>query len=447
MSVAALACGCGAPSVAPSQAPRPTASARAPAPSPTSTPALAVDTFPSAEITFAGPRHGLAIFGHEIVRTGDGGRTWQSAYVADGPIRDVQWVNPALAVAVGATGLLRSDDGGATWRAIGVARPASGFARVTAVDAQTAYAVTVDGGVWRIHLDGRPPEPVQVSGASGIAAVTFVDTRHGWMVGDEHVAATADGGMTWRVQTTELPIGAPWMRPRVRIRFADLLHGYVVLPQACAGGTCHSGLGATDDGGAHWGYRSAAAVGAPPTPAYESLPGGVWDVVVTGPRSLLAGSSSDGNVERADACTSADGGRSWSCRGGSLPQPPVVVAIAMPRAGQLQAAFLMASGNPAGEPPVMAGSGDGGTTWTVEATFPFSPSSPVVGAAVTGRDESGDPSRQVVGPLPPQTGLARPPAGGSRIGARRGHRRSPDGSADFLAPGLPPGGIEPPSTG
>jgi photosystem II stability/assembly factor-like uncharacterized protein len=334
----------------------------------TSTPE--VDTFPSTEITFAGPSHGLAIFGHEVVRTADGGRSWRRAYLADGPIRDVQWVDSTLAVAVGAAGLLRSDDGGATWRAVEVKSPAKDLVRISVVDTQSAYAATVDGGLWRIHLDGQPPVRVGIPGVSGVAAVTFPDARHGWVVGDQGVAATTDGGLTWRLQTTQVLFGAPWLRPAVRMHFADLLHGYVVLPQACAAGTCYSSLEATDDGGAHWVYRSASAVGAPPTPAYESLPGGVWDVTPTGPRSLLAGSSSNGNVERADACISADGGRSWSCRGGSVPQPPVVVAIAMPRPGQLEAALLMVAANPSDEQLVLAGSVDGGITWTVNATFP-----------------------------------------------------------------------------
>ena len=98
-------------------------------------------------------------------------------------------------------------------------------------DSGTILSTSNAGATWTVTTWPSPD--------SGLSGVDFVDGQHGWISGlGGLLAVTSDGGVTWTSQTSGV------LTDLARIRFADLHHGWVVG----TGGT----ILATADGGATW---------------------------------------------------------------------------------------------------------------------------------------------------------------------------------------------------
>lgn len=122
----------------------------------------------------------------------------------------------AWASGSGAT-VLRTTDGGATWQKLSVTTDAVDFRDVDAIDAQTAYVLsigngpasriykTTDGGAtWTMLLKNEDPKAF-------LDAMSFWDADHGLVFGDSvdgqlYLLTTENGGRTWtRVTPSTLP--------------------------------------------------------------------------------------------------------------------------------------------------------------------------------------------------------------------------------------------------
>lgn len=242
-------------------------------------------------------QYGLAIIGHGIERTTDGGRTWHETDSADdfiGPIaiadRDHAWVGGAGDV------ILRTEDGGQTWTAqpTGTQAPVGSISAVSEGEAWAAgYVQGVQGfpphGVSALlhTTDGRTWRSVEVPGYGIFMGVWFVGSD-GWLLATQchpgdplddpnaelgapgHLPCndqltmlhTTDDGATW----TSLPRWDAW--PPAQVVRADRLVGYVVVG-ACPSGCSGLRVSRTSDGGATWADIGPPGVGAN---------GGIWGV-------------------------------------------------------------------------------------------------------------------------------------------------------------------------
>ena len=130
-------------------------------------------------------------------------------------LRGVSAVSESVAWASGAGAtVLRTIDGGATWQKLKVTDEALDFRDIDAVDAQTAYVLSIGNGpVSRIYktTDAGKTWQLQFKNEDQKAfldAMTFWDANHGIVFGDSvdlkfYILITADGGRTWsRVPTT-----------------------------------------------------------------------------------------------------------------------------------------------------------------------------------------------------------------------------------------------------
>src|ERR1041385_7394129 len=133
-------------------------------------------------------------------------------------LRGVSAVNEQVAWASGASAtVLRTGDGGTTWQKIHVTDEALDFRDVDAVDEQTAYILsigtgaasriykTIDAGkTWQLQFKNDDPKAF-------LDAMTFWDANHGLVFGHSvglkfRILTIADGGHTWsRVPTANLP--------------------------------------------------------------------------------------------------------------------------------------------------------------------------------------------------------------------------------------------------
>jgi photosystem II stability/assembly factor-like uncharacterized protein len=136
--------------------------------------------------------------------------------------RGVSVVSDTVAWASGSgSTVLRTTDGGRTWPALRVTAERLDFRDVDAIDARTAYLLsigtgtasriykTVDGGAtWALQHTNQDPKGF-------LDAMAFWDATHGIVVGDSvdgvfSILLTADGGTTWTpVPAASLPPALP----------------------------------------------------------------------------------------------------------------------------------------------------------------------------------------------------------------------------------------------
>ena len=147
--------------------------------------------------------------GATLLRTSDGGTTWQAIPVPCTPSLGTSGVVAASSpsnvwvVCGGVPGagqqlkqLSRSDDGGAHWTTSDLS--SSGYVADLAVTSASRgwlafgrgpLSMTVDGGrTWRTSIENNE---------SGMAFVRFVDPLHGWAASAQQLYGTSDGGMHW----------------------------------------------------------------------------------------------------------------------------------------------------------------------------------------------------------------------------------------------------------
>lgn len=103
-----------------------------------------------------------------IYKTSDGGTTWQQQVTAAEPLYDIDIVDGNIGYAIGAWGtMLKTTDGGGNWSAVSI-----------------PFSETLN-------------------------EVSFVQQDAGWIVGNEGVARTYDGGQTW--ETFTMPERRQWL--------------------------------------------------------------------------------------------------------------------------------------------------------------------------------------------------------------------------------------------
>jgi photosystem II stability/assembly factor-like uncharacterized protein len=133
-------------------------------------------------------------------------------------LRGVSAVSERVAWASGAgASVLRTEDGGTTWQKLNVTTEALDFRDIDAIDAQTAYVMSIGNGpasriyktsdagkTWDLQFKNEDPKAF-------LDAMSFWDANHGIAFGDSvdkqfYILTTVDGGHKWsRVPAANLP--------------------------------------------------------------------------------------------------------------------------------------------------------------------------------------------------------------------------------------------------
>lgn len=138
-----------------------------------------------------------------VVRSTDGGSSWQSSFSTSDDLWGLQFVNPNDGWVLGATSLSATADGGATWTA--ASEPASPLSMVTFTTAQNGWGVTADNSLVETSDGGQTwtvvQTPVKVEGAC------LSNRSLGWIVGGTSIYVSSDGGANWAI-AHESPVKA-----------------------------------------------------------------------------------------------------------------------------------------------------------------------------------------------------------------------------------------------
>ena len=256
--------------------------------------------------------------GGAVVRTADGGATWQRLTIPNAEkldFRDIDAVSDdtAFALSIGSgesSRIYKTSDAGKTWTlqytntdpkaffdAMAFWDAERGLAFSDSVDGQLVILRTEDGGrAWtRVPAAGLPPalESEGAFAASG-TNVAVHGRDHVWIgTSASRVLRSTDGGRSWSATTTPVATGAS--TGIFSIAFRDAQHGIVVGGDYRKEGDAVDNAAVTGDGGRTWqavkglsGFRSVVAY----------LPGGpLPTLIAVGPQG---------------ADQSTDDGRTWT---------------------------------------------------------------------------------------------------------------------------------------
>ena len=226
--------------------------------------------------------------GGTILRTVDGGKTWERRAVPGAEKLDFRDIdafdeNTAYALSIGNgedSRIYRTSDGGATWSlqlankdpkvfldAMAFWSADRGVAFSDSVDGQLVIFTTGDGRSWtRLPAASLPPAvPEEGAYAASGTNVAVYGSQHVWIgTSRSRVLRSADGGRTWAAAATPIPTGSA--SGIFSIGFRDDRHGVIVGGDYQKVGEAVDNVAITSDGGASWtlakgltGYRSVVS--------------------------------------------------------------------------------------------------------------------------------------------------------------------------------------------
>ncbi|HWI16948.1 MAG TPA: hypothetical protein VNT81_04345 [Vicinamibacterales bacterium] len=255
--------------------------------------------------------------GGTIVRTANGGATWERLTVPNAEkldFRDIDAVSDdvAYALSIGngeSSRIYKTSDAGKTWTlqftntdpkaffdAMAFWDAERGIAFSDSVDGKLVILRTDNGGRgWTyVPAEGLPPalENEGAFAASG-TNVAVSGRDHVWIgTSTSRVLRSTDGGRTWSVAPTPIPVGSS--TGIFSIAFRDANHGVIVGGDYTKEAEAVDNVAVTDDGGRTWktmkglsGFRSVVAY----------LPGEAATLLAVGPQG---------------ADQSTDDGRTWT---------------------------------------------------------------------------------------------------------------------------------------
>ena len=263
--------------------------------------------------------------GSSVLRTVDGGETWQKLHVTDDALdfRDIDAVDAetAYALSIGngpASRIYKTVDAGKTWKlqfknedekafldAMSFWDAQHGIVFGDSVDKQFYILTTADGGsTWsRVPPANLPPaQPNEGAFAASGTNIAVIGKSQAWIgtgaAAKSRVLHTSNGGRTWQVADTPLASGPS--TGIFSIAFRDAKHGVIAGGDYTKEAEAMNNLAITNDGGATWklvkglsGFRSvvayvpamktAALIALGPSGADYSLDDGITWTPLTGP--------------------------------------------------------------------------------------------------------------------------------------------------------------------
>jgi photosystem II stability/assembly factor-like uncharacterized protein len=222
-----------------------------------------------------------------VIRTGDGGRSWQALIIPGSralDFRDIDAVNArtAYVLSIGpgeASRIYKTTDAGTRWTlqfrnddpkaffdAMAFRDEHVGFALSDSVDGRLVLLRTRDGGAhWTLVTDGLPPALAGEGAYAASGTNVAILRRRIWLgTSASRVIRSNDDGRTWTASATSLPSSAS--AGIFSIAFRNAFHGLVVGGDYRQERAAIDNAAITTDGGASWsivrglgGFRSAVA--------------------------------------------------------------------------------------------------------------------------------------------------------------------------------------------
>lgn len=233
-------------------------------------------------------------------------------------LRGVSAVSERVAWASGAgSTVLRTEDGGLIWQKVNVTTEALDFRDIDAIDAQTAYVMSIGNGpasriykttdagkTWNLQFKNDDPKAF-------LDAMSFWDANHGIAFGDSvekhfYILTTTDGGRTWsRVPVTNLPAAqeneGAFAASGTNIAVLGKSHAWIGT-----GAAAKSRVLRTSDGGRTWQVAD--------TPLASGSSSGIFSIAFRNAKhGVIAGGDYRKEQDAVDnLAVTSDGGITWT---------------------------------------------------------------------------------------------------------------------------------------
>ncbi|MBU0561538.1 MAG: T9SS type A sorting domain-containing protein [Bacteroidetes bacterium] len=137
-----------------------------------------------------------------LLHTTDGGESWAVSFPISYDLNAVAFVNPSLGFVAGDHGtIMKTTDGGITWQSVNSTGITSTLFSINYSNNQSYNNVFVGGDYGHLlHSTdfGATWEDLRTSFTeSGITKTFFTDPTHGWVISNEGIFKTEDGGSSW----------------------------------------------------------------------------------------------------------------------------------------------------------------------------------------------------------------------------------------------------------
>jgi photosystem II stability/assembly factor-like uncharacterized protein len=211
-------------------------------------------------VDFSDNKNGWICSRNSILKTIDGGKKWVIKYSEDlgeGYFRDIQFLNKNIGFVVGGKGdfgskgvLIKTDDGGKTWQE---ATPSSlpTLTHISIVDERNIWICGFDGTILSTIDNGLiwNKKNLNISPSPDLTTIQFVNQHNGWVGSrDEWLGffRTTDSGNNW-VQRSRESLGIFGVQT---FFFIDMHNGWLATFPG-AGYT----IAKTNDGGKNWEFQ------------------------------------------------------------------------------------------------------------------------------------------------------------------------------------------------
>jgi len=198
-----------------------------------------------------------------ILRTSDGGRTWERQLVDPNSwFYDIFFLDDQTGWVCGYHGLiLKSTDAGRSWKKQQTpARSSLALLRIQFVDKDRGWAMGEDGVVLRTTDGGTLWELSKVPGRGKLRSLHFSNGATGWVVGEDAEAdRSTNGGLIWESLGRRIRSGLPMLDNSVAafraVRFFSSDLGFIAANVLTRKGSDYEYQGVllkTSDGGNSW---------------------------------------------------------------------------------------------------------------------------------------------------------------------------------------------------
>jgi len=168
---------------------------------------------------------------HSIMRTADGGINWEQINIENGHgLNSLFFIDTSNGWVIGNEGaIFHTTDGGLNWEDQSIDSLDLYFSEVFFVDANHGWALgiqRIETDVYDSHIyatsDGGNSWEIQYSLTGiGLRGICFTDIDKGWVVGENIILHTNNGGIYWEQQESEI-------YDLSDIYFTDTTHGWAV---------------------------------------------------------------------------------------------------------------------------------------------------------------------------------------------------------------------------
>lgn len=313
--------------------------------------------------------------------TSNDGQTWQTVakataqeditplFVFDG---QTAWYTTTNTQTFATTALHRTGDGGQTWTTFLWISPTQFLDNISIFDQQFAWVSTVDNSgsqpVFHLYLVGGSAQSwheVTPPGQNQIDNLYFLSQQVGWVAEQttdgtsQALFMTSDGGQTWTQQTPPLPAGVP-ATDTLNILFpgfGDAMHGYlrIMYSNPTTPAVDAEQFYATADGGASWQTYGASEPGR--IEAVSQIDS--WHLTTADPIVFTLKGAIPLGILRLGQ---------WHTQHVHPPQN-TIEALLTPLTNNT---MFVSSFNSTNNAQLLYETRDGGTTWQLIATVPFS---------------------------------------------------------------------------